>query len=221
MNERYVSAKEIIRSYGVSSTSLRKWSGEDKIRIILTPGGHRKYNANDVEKLLRSKSTSTLSGEIAIRPLRTGIIYARVSSQKQKSAGDLQRQIDFILERYPHHQVITDVGSGLNYQRPGFISLLERVQRGLISEIVVAQRDRLCRFAFELVQWLCQFKDTPIVVLGENNKESVDATTELAEDLLSITTVFVSRHHGRRRYCKKLSPQENSGEHQATQQECV
>lgn len=216
MNERYVSTKELIRTYGISATSLRKWSDEDKLRFILTPGGHRKYSATDVEKLLRSKSKSN---NVVLRPLRTGIIYARVSSQKQKAAGDLQRQIDSITQRYPHHEVISDVGSGINYQRSGFISLLDRVQRGLVSEVVVAQRDRLCRFGFDLVEWIFKSQDTSIVVLSKDDQNK-DSTTELAEDLLAITTVFVSKHHGRRRYSKDVPTEQKQGEYTKHKQEC-
>ena len=77
---------------------------------------------------------------------KKGIIYARVSSSHQKAAGDLQRQIDDLKAVYPEHEIISDVGSGLNFKRIGFKTLLERVHKGTVSEVVVRHKDRLCRY---------------------------------------------------------------------------
>ncbi len=86
------------------------------------------------------------------------VIYARVSSSKQKA--DLDRQVEELKCSYPEHVVYKDIGSGLNYKRQRFTALLERVYRGVVSEIIVAYRDRLCRYGFELVQSLCSFHGT-------------------------------------------------------------
>jgi len=65
--------------------------------------------------------------------------YARVSSDKQRD--DLQRESK-------------DIASGLHFSRKGFPSLLERIHGGGVEGVVVSTRDRLCRFAFELIE--CQ-----------------------------------------------------------------
>ena len=79
-----------------------------------------------------------LLGEANEEPKQTrGIIYARVSSQQQRAAGDLHRQLDDLKCRYPTYDVITDVGSGLNFRRPGLQRLLERVHSGMVTEVVV------------------------------------------------------------------------------------
>ena len=70
-------------------------------------------------------------------------VYARVSSPKQKE--DLERQKQYLLSQFPNHHLISDIGSGINFKRPGLHSLLERSSRGLVKEVVVAHRDRLCR----------------------------------------------------------------------------
>jgi len=56
-------------------------------------------------------------------------------------------------EKFPEHKIITDIGSGLNFRRKGLQTALELASKGRVSEVVVAYRDRLCRFAFEL--YLC------------------------------------------------------------------
>jgi predicted site-specific integrase-resolvase len=67
-----------------------------------------------------------------------------------------------------------------------------------ISEVVVAHRDRLCRFAFELLEWILDQNGVKLVVLDEENGESGDK--ELSDDILSIIHVYSCRKMGRRRY---------------------
>jgi len=75
-----------------------------------------------------------------------------VSSRKQKD--DLERQCTFLKNKFPNHTLIKDIGSGLNYKRPGLLKLLEFSNSGRAEEIIVSSKDRLCRFGFELLQWL-------------------------------------------------------------------
>lgn len=129
---------------------------------------------------------------------KESIIYARVSSAHQKEAGDLQRQIDDMQQAYPSHTVIADVGSGLNFQRKGLQTLLERVHQGMVEEVVVRHKDRLCRYGLELVEWVMEKASTRLVVLCAPDCKQDNSARELADDLLAITTVFVARHNGRR-----------------------
>ena len=94
------------------------------------------------------------------------------------------------------HDVIRDVGSGLNFKRPGLQALLEQVHRGTVSEVVVRHKDRLCRYRLELLEWIFKKAGTKLVVLSHEQEAS--STKELADDLLAITTVFVARHNGQR-----------------------
>ena len=67
-------------------------------------------------------------------------------------------------ERYPDARVVTDVGGGLNFQRKGLVALLERLHRGDKLRIVVAHRDRLARFGFDLIRWMAEQNGGEIVV---------------------------------------------------------
>ena len=118
-----------------------------------------------------------------------------VSSNHQKE--DLQRQIDFIKLTYPNSKIIKDIGSGLNWKRSGFNSLLEQVHSGNVKEVVVTYKDRLCRFGFELVEWIFKKANVKLVVLGSDTSTK-DMSRELSDDLLAITTVFVAKHNGQR-----------------------
>lgn len=105
-----------------------------------------------------------------------------------------------MLERFPDHEVVTDVGSGINWKRPGLLSILERAQRGTVRQVVVASRDRLCRFAFELVEHVLKTGGAELLVL-ESDDQSPEQ--ELSDDLMSIVQVFCCRRNGKRRYTRK------------------
>ena len=88
------------------------------------------------------------------------------------------------------------VGSGINFQRKGLRTLLGEAQRGRVRQIVVAHRDRLCRFAFDLVEWILTQGGATLLV--QNGKQ--DLQHEFSEDLMAIVHVFSCRFNGMRRY---------------------
>jgi predicted site-specific integrase-resolvase len=102
-----------------------------------------------------------------------------------------------MLEHYPGYTVISDVGSGINFKRKGLLSLLSKCKQGCIREVVVASRDRLCRFAFELLEWF--FKEHNIQLKVHFDADQ-SPEQELGDDLLSIVQVFCCRRNGKRRY---------------------
>ncbi|CAI2163955.1 9016_t:CDS:2 [Funneliformis geosporum] len=65
---------------------------------------------------------------------KTKICYARVSSEHQRD--DLERQIEY--------EIVSDISSGLNWKRRGFVALLEQIHVGGIEEVVVTQKIRAC-----------------------------------------------------------------------------
>jgi predicted site-specific integrase-resolvase len=109
---------------------------------------------------------------------------------------DLERQIEYFKLQYPNHEIIKDYGSGINFKRKGFNSILDSAIKGDISEVVVTHKDRLCRFGFELVERIItQHSNGKIVVL---NQQKTSPREELVGDLISIITVFSSRLYGLR-----------------------
>jgi predicted site-specific integrase-resolvase len=136
-------------------------------------------------------------------------IYARVSSRSQKD--DLNSQIEHLKTRYPNHELIEDVGSGLNFKRKGFNALLELILSGHVSEIVVAHRDRLCRFGFEFIESIAKKFNCRIVVLDESK---LSPQAELVNDLLSIIHVFSCRLCGLRKYSRQIKEDQDLPEKQ-------
>ena len=104
-------------------------------------------------------------------------------------------------DHFPDAEVVKDIGSGLNYKRKGLKTLLERAMRGDKLKVVVAHRDRLCRFGFELIEHIIKLAGSEIVVLKES---SLSPEQELTTDLLSNIHVFSCRLYGLRNYKSKI-----------------
>ena len=182
---RYVPSREASRILGVHPQTLRKWASDGSIQHIRTESGQRRY---DVESYLGQA-----------KPVTT-ICYCRVSSKKQ-SAG-LARQVAFMRERYPDAEIVSDVGSGLNFKRRGLLAILERLHQGDKLRVVVAYRDRLARFGTELIEVLLERNGGELVVLHQRD---LSPEEELTTDLLAILTVFGARVNGLRRYRKEIA----------------
>jgi predicted site-specific integrase-resolvase len=162
--------------------TLRKYANQGKIDYIKNEAGQRLYDVESYSKL---------------RSDRVTIAYCRVSSNHQKP--DLDRQKQYMREQFPEAEIISDVGSGLNYKRKGLLSILERAMRGDKLKVVVSHKDRLCRFGYELIDYQIRNTGGEIVVLNQKDKTYQQ---ELTEDLLAILHVFSCRMHGRRSYSK-------------------
>ena len=191
----YVPLRKAVEQLGLHPNTLRRYADEGKIEIIKNEAGQRLYN---VESYIRGTQVNQL------------ICYCRVSSSKQKD--DLNRQVAYMQSIYPKAEIISDIGSGLNFKRKGLRTILDRLLHGDKLKIVVATRDRLCRFGFELIQYLVEQNGGEIVVLDQS---VYCPQTELTQDLLSIIHVFSCRMHGLRKYSKKIKedkdiPQANS-----------
>ena len=186
MDGKYVCGAEIKKILGVADSTLREWADTGKIKSFRTPGGQRRYEITDL-----------FTGPSAITKPKSGIVYARVSSGKQRD--DLDRQVAFLRIKYPDHIVITDIASGINWKRKGLKTILELANKGDIYEVVVAARDRLCRFAFELIEHVLSIHNVRITVL---DAAEMSPERELQDDLLSIVQIFCCRRNGKRRYNK-------------------
>ena len=175
----FIPLRKAVGKLGLHPNTLRRYADEQKIPSIRTPGGTRLY---DVDSFLSSSSGSIF------------VCYCRVSSSKQKD--DLERQIQRLKNFYPQAEVVKDIGSGLNFKRKGLLSLLERIKQGDKLSIVVANKDRLARFGFDLIEFIVKQNGGEIVVLDTDLGKSKQA--ELTEDLLAILHHFSCRMHGQR-----------------------
>ena len=195
----HVPSRKAAERLGLHPQTLRRYATEGKIPYYRNAGGQRLY---DVDAYLRGRAAPTV------------VCYCRVSSAKQR--GDMERQVEQMRELYPEAEIITDVAGGLNWKRRGLLAILERLHRGDKLEVVVAHRDRLARFGFELIEWLVEQNGGSIVVL---NQPDASPESELTEDLLAILHMFGCRMHGLRRYRTAIAQDPGLSEHSAEGQD--
>ena len=184
-----LTSKKACEKLGIHPNTLRKWAKNDQIKFIRTPANQRLY---DVDNFLGNAKG------------RSKIVYCRVSSRNQKD--DLHSQTKYMRNQFPNHECIEDIGSGLNFKRKGFRALLERIMCGNVEEVIVAYKDRFCRFGFELLEQIASKHNTKIVVL---NKVELSTEDELVKDLFAIIHVFSWRLYGLRKYSKQIQKDQN------------
>ena len=184
---KLLSIKQAANQLGVSVSTLRRWDETGVLVAQRTPKGHRRYDLSKINpNLTRNK----------VEQQRKTIAYACVSSHDQKP--DLQRQIE-MLELYCSAQswsfeVISDLGSGMNYHKKGLKRLLDDILDNKIDRLVLTHKDRLLRFGAELVFALCEARQVEVVII--NQGENLSFEEELAQDVLEIITVFSARLYG-------------------------
>lgn len=147
-------------------------------------------------------------------PERVTIGYCRVSTKKQ--IDDLNRQMEavklYMASKGYQFQMITDIGSGINYKKAGLTQLIQLVTSGKVKRIVLLHKDRLLRFGFELIETICEEFHTKIEIIDSTPKSDEQ---EIVEDMLQIVTVFSAKLHGKRanqarRIIKELSDDQSS-----------
>ncbi len=201
-----------------SESTLRDWDRKGVLKPHrVTPGGHRMYSENQLRQLLGLPSLE--DSDETIEP-RKVIGYCRVSTRKQKD--DLERQVEYVKSymcaKGYSFELITDVGSGINYQKPGLTTLLQRIMRKEVDKVVILYKDRLVRFGFELIQIVCEEFNTAIEIIDQTEKAQEQ---ELIEDMIQIVTVFSCRLQGKRaNKAKKLLKEVKQYEEELKEQEC-
>ncbi len=191
---KYLTINETAKLLGISTSTLRRWEKEGRlIPDIRTKGNQRRY-------LLSKISPETV--RIDDTKKKT-ICYARVSSHDQKNDLDRQKQI---LELYCstngwQYEIISDLGSGMNYYKKGLKKLIEAVLEEKVGRLVITHKDRLLRFGAELIFSICEAKGVEILIL--NKGEDTTFEEDLAKDVLEIITVFSARLYGSRSHKNK------------------
>lgn len=162
---------------------------------VMNIGNTTFYN---VKKFLDSKGINNSDLELP----KKNICYCRVSSKKQSE--DLERQINYMKQKFPCHEIIYDIASGLNYNRKGLKQIIDNAINGTINELVIAYKDRLTRFGYELIEWLIKDKSHGTIKIL-NNDEELTPQEEIAKDIIAIMNIYVAKNNGLRKYKKEIT----------------
>jgi predicted site-specific integrase-resolvase len=192
MNNHY-RINEFAKRIGRSAQTVRRWEREGKLTAKRLPSGHRYFDESDVRTLLGG-----------VPDKKAIVVYCRVSSSGQKD--DLASQVA-AMETYclagalPVDEWIQEIGGGMNFKRKHFLSIMDRIQRGEIKTLLVAHKDRLMRFGFDLFQHIATENGCEIIVA---NQESLSPQQEMVEDLMAIVHTFSCRLYGMQKYKQSI-----------------
>ena len=203
--KKFLSVKEASLFTGIGNQTIRKMADEQTISCYKTASGHRRINKQSLQKLCNPG----VFDEDPTRIRKNNYLYTRVSSRKQ--VDDLSRQIEYVQRpEYADYTLVQDVGSGINFKRKGLQTILESCLRGTIGEVVVAHKDRLSRFGYDLIEIIVNKAGGKITLLDVSDDKSSEQ--ELADDLLSIVHIFSCRQMGKRTYkrTEKVQVQDTS-----------
>ena len=200
---QYYSINEFSKILGVSAQSLRNWDNSGKLHPHHTSSnGYRYYSHEQLNQVMNIKLNLD----------RKVIGYCRVSSNKQRV--DLERQIQnmktYLTAQGRPFEIISDIGSGINYKKKGLKELLKLITQNKVDKVVVLYEDRLLRFGYELVEYLASLYNCEIEIIDNTEKSEQQ---ELVEDLVQIITVFSCKLQGKRaNKAKKLIRELINGE---------
>lgn len=181
-------AKEAMKILNISRMTLYRYL---KLGLIKATKLHNGYFDYEEESIMKLK----LNG----KKKRDNIIYARVSTYKQKN--DLDNQINELKtfctkNKIAYSNVISDISSGLDLNRPNFSKLLDDILHYKVNSIIVSYKDRLTRLSFSILEHIFKQFNTKIIVVHKSEKQSEN---EYFEDLLTLMHSFTTKLYAKRR----------------------
>lgn len=194
MNYMSINITEASKYVGLAVKTLQRLDRENKLVAFRTETNRRYYTKEQLDIFLHK----------GFKKEKKTIVYCRVSSGNQKQDLRNQRKVleDFCsIKGYENPSYIEEIGGGLNFKRPKFIKIIQDVEQFEIDKLVVAHKDRLCRFGYEWFDEFCKNHGCEIIVL---NQEQLSPEEEMVQDLMTIIHCFSSRLYGLRNYKKKL-----------------
>lgn len=192
---------------GCSIGSLRNWIQDGAIESIRTPGGHRLIPESAVREFLgydeQAPGGSGNGGGVPVA------LVARVSTTKQgrgHSKGeesDLSRQEEvlrgYAKEHYPDSEPVmySRIGSGLHYEHPVFLRLVNDLLDGKFSGgvVIATFSDRIARFGFSLIEQLAKRGGATIIILNGGEGDDI---SDISSDVIAIITHYSAKAHGLR-----------------------
>lgn len=182
--------KEWAREQGVSYRTALNW-----------------FHADTLPAPARQLPTGTILVDPTVESSGQTVAYCRVSSADQRD--DLERQAGRVATECGKRgmslgRTITEIGSGLNGNRPKLHTLLKDPQA---TTIVVEHRDRLARFGVEHLEAVLSAQGRRVLVLDDT-----EVADDLVRDVTEVLTSMCARLYGRRSASKRAKAALNAAE---------
>ena len=180
-------AREVMKLLNICRTTLYHYTKDNIIKHTKLSNGYYDYDEHSVLQFIKKDN-------------RSNVIYARVSTYKQKN--DLTNQINK-LQTYCKdnniniHQVYSEIASGIYLDRTELSKLLDDVFSYKIKNIYISNKDRLTRLSFKTLESLLNKFNTNIIVI--NNIHNQNNDNEIFEELISLMHIFSTTLYSNRR----------------------
>ena len=181
---------------GISYATIKNYYKNGKLKFTRTETGRRVVFREDLLEYLDNAGMLYKDMDFEKRD----VLYARVSSNEQKTKGDLDRQVPFLLENVDDLYrpiVLKEVGSGLNDKRSKIQELIRLVLDGKVNRVFVTYKDRLTRFGYNYLETIFSYHGVSITVVKDEDKEK-SVEEELVEDMMSLIASFSGKLYGLR-----------------------
>ena len=177
---KYYSAKIVTKILGVTAQTLRNWDKENKLKpTYVKSNGYRYYSEESILAYTQERKTKKNLNVIG---------YTRVYKENEIELSKQKENIEkYLKERYEHYEIIEDIGSGINYNKPGLLKLIEKINKKEVDVIVVLYKDRLLRFGFELVEHFASLNNVKIEVLDKIDKTQDEELLETLKEIIDDT----------------------------------
>jgi len=187
--------KEVKKILGVTNRTVNNYINKGLIKYVVINKNHYDYNDQDVYNLINKKN-----------PDRLIVTYARVSLNKQKNdlISQNERLYNYSINNgFKINKQYQDIKSGMNFNdRKEFNKLLNLIIDNKIDKIIIENKDRLCRFGFDLFENFCKQFNTEIIVTSDVENKTYEE--ELTQDLISIIHYFSMKSYSHRRKLNKI-----------------
>ena len=176
-------AKEALKILQVTRQTLTAYVKNGSVLVRKKSNGYYDYDEDSVLK------------KAGIVPERKVVIYARVSTQKQKT--DLQNQIDTTTKYannngYSVAKIYSDIASGISYDREQFIELLNDVITWKIKTVIIENKDRFTHISFNMWKDLFQQFGCNLIAINDIVNPKTEES-EIFSDIIALLDCFAMK----------------------------
>jgi len=181
-------ACEVLNLLRVSRPTLTNYVKQEIINVIKLPNGRYVYDEKTIYDFMNKDIP------------RKNILYARVSTRKQKK--DLETQIQSLKSYCFQNGIVIngiyeDIASGMKLERKNLLFLIKEIINYKIKLVIISHKDRLSRIGFKLFQKLFNEFGTDIIVI--NDLESISTEQEIFQEIISLLHCYAMSMYSRRR----------------------
>ena len=192
--------KDVHKLTRLHRNTIYKYAKQGKIRTTKINDKHLIYNDDDVYAIA------------GINPIRDIVIYARVSTSKQKK--DLENQIETLKlfansNGFVVNKIYKDIASGMSFDRQNFKDMLFDVIEHKIKTVLISNKDRFSRVSFNMWKELFKSFNCDIIVMNDILENNDNDDKEIFEDIISLIHCFAMKMYSKRRKNKLKLIEEN------------